>query len=53
MLQISSGFPSAMISRTAFPDYSQNGSGGKAMSRGYWADASNEILNSGDTADAN
>ena len=43
------GFPSGMVNRVSFPNYAQ----GKAMGRTYWEDASNEILNSGDTADAN
>ena len=47
------GYPSGMINRLAFPDYSQNGSGGKAMGRLSWEDASNIFLNSGDTAGVN
>jgi hypothetical protein len=47
------GYPSGMVNRSVFPDYSSNGSGGKAMGRFQWEDASNIILNSGDTAGVN
>lgn len=38
------GYPAGTVNRQVFPGWSQNGAGGTAMSRNFWAAASNQVL---------
>ncbi len=38
------GYPAGTVNREVFSGMSQNGAGGTAMSRNFWANASNQIL---------